>query len=253
VFEYSGVSVAAVLDEVPDVPVRGLPAAQLDARRSTGGSTLDELRQRVQRMQGGASGRRLPGLTPELDLATGATYATDSAGLALALLAGPSSAGEWVGVVGAPDLGYEAAAALGVDLERTIVVPHPGEHWMSVVAALVDVASVVLVRPSVAVGEHPAERLRARLRTKDAALVCWGEWPRCQARFRVRESVWSGLGRGHGHLSSRRLVVEVGRTGSPRQTFGLDLPARGGVEPVRRTFPEGLDERTAPLAAGGYR
>lgn len=249
-FEYSGVSVAAVLDEVPDLPVRGLPAAPLDPRRSTSASTLDELRQRVQRMQGGASGRRLPGLTPELDLSTGAAYATDSAGLALALLAGPSSAGEWVGVVGAPDLGYEAAAALGVDLERTIVVPHPGEHWLSVVAALVDVASVVLVRPSVAVGEHPAERLRARLRTKDAALVCWGEWPRCQARFRVRESVWSGLGRGHGHLSGRRLVVEVGRTGSPRQTFGLDLPGSGGVEPVRGMFHEPVGGR-APLVAGG--
>ena len=58
-------------------------------------------------------------------------------------------------MVGAPDLGYEAAAELGVDLERTIVVPHPGEHWLSVVAALVDVASVVLVRPPVAVGGAP--------------------------------------------------------------------------------------------------
>lgn len=234
VFEYRTVSAAAVLDEVPDLPVRGVPAAQT-SHRTPGPSTLDELRQRVHRMQGGTSGRRLPGLTPDLDLATGAAYATDSAGLALALLAGPSAAGEWVGVVGAPDLGYEAAAGLGVDLERTIVVPHPGEHWLSVVAALVDVASVVLVRPSVVVGEHPAERLRARLRTKDAALVCWGEWPRCSARFRVRESVWSGLGRGHGHLTGRRLVVEVDRTGSPRQTFGLDLPGRGGVEPVRTT------------------
>ena len=251
-FEYSGVSVAAVLDEVPDLPVRGLPAVP-QAPRAVDAGTLDELRQRVHRMQGGASGRRLPGLVPELDLATGAAYATDSAGLALALLAGPSAAGEWVGVVGAPDLGYEAAAALGVDLERTIVVPHPGEHWLSVVAALVDVASVVLVRPSVAVGEHPAERLRARLRTKDAALVCWGEWPRCSARFRVRESVWSGLGRGHGHLSGRRLVVEVGRTGSPRQTFGLDLPGRGGVEPVRTASEPVRTFREPALVAGGTR
>ncbi len=247
-FEYRPVSVAAVLDEVPDLPVRGLPTVTSSSRSTTAG-TLDELRQRVHRMQGGASGRRLPGLTPDLDLATGATYATDSAALALALLAGPSSAGEWVGIVGAPDLGYEAAAALGVDLERTIVVPHPGEHWLSVVAALVDVASVVLVHPAVAVAEHPAERLRARLRTKDAALVCWGEWPRCSARFRVRESVWSGLGRGHGHLSGRRMVVEVGRVGSPRQTFGLDLPGRGGVEPVREAFPV----VPAPLFAGAAR
>ena len=217
-----------------------------------GPGTLAELRQRVHRMQGGATSRRLPGLTPDLDLATGSAYAADSAGLALALLAGPSSAGEWVGVVGAPDLGYEAAAGLGVDLERTIVVPHPGEHWLSVTAALVDVASVVLVRPSGPVAEHPAERLRARLRTKDAALVCWGEWPRCAARFAVRESVWSGLGRGHGHLSGRRVLVEVGRPGAPRRSFGLDLPGRGGVLAVEGTTGShhGWDEQR-PAVAGG--
>lgn len=226
-FEYSQVSVATV------APALEQPRTAGSAGAAAG--TLAELRQRVHRMQGGATSRRLPGLTPELDLATGSAYATDSAGLALALLAGPSSAGEWVGVVGAPDLGYEAAAGLGVDLERTIVVPHPGEHWLSVVAALVDVASVVLVHPVVPVAEHPAERLRARLRTKDAALVCWGEWPRCSARFSVRQSTWTGLGRGHGHLSGRRMVVEVGRPGSPRQSFGLHLPGRGGVEPVAVT------------------
>ncbi len=240
-------SVAAVLDEVPDLPVRTLTTSSPDRPGGTAG-TLAELRQRVHRMQGGATSRRLPGLTPDLDLATGAAYATDSASLALALLAGPSSAGEWVGVVGAPDLGYEAAAALGVDLERTIVVPHPGEHWLGVVAALVDVASVVLVRPPVAVAEHPAERMRARLRTKDAALVCWGEWPRCAARFRVRESVWSGLGRGHGHLAARRVVVEVGRTGSPRHAFGLELPGRGGAQPVA-VVPHPAER--APLVAEG--
>jgi len=245
------VSVAAVLDEVPDLPVRTLttPSGRSEGTGPAGtAGTLAELRQRVHRMQGGATSRRLPGLTTDLDLATGAAYATDSAGLALALLAGPSAAGEWVGVVGAPDLGYEAAAALGVDLERTIVVPHPGEHWLSVVAALVDVASVVLVRPTVPVTEHPAERMRARLRTKDAALVCWGEWPRCAARYRVRESVWSGLGRGHGHLTGRRMVVEVGRAGSPRQTFGLELPGRGGAQPAAvASHPV----EQAPRAAGG--
>ena len=229
-FEYSQVS-AAVVDPVPDQHRTSRAAGPAAA------GTLAELRQRVHRMQGGASSRRLPGLTPDLDLATGSAYAPDSASRARALLAGPSWAGLGGGGGGAPDLGYEAAAGLGVDLERTIVVPHPGEHWLSVVAALVDVASVVLVRPAGPVAEHPAERLRARLRTKDAALVCWGEWPRCAARFSVRESSWSGLGRGHGHLSGRRMVVEVGRAGSTRQSFGLHLPGRGGVEPVAAPAP----------------
>ncbi len=193
---------------------------------------MAELRQRMRRMQGTASSRTLPalpGLAGTLRLQTGSAYAVDSASLALALLAGPSAAGEWVGVVGAPDLGYEAAAGMGVDLARTIVVPQPGEHWLSVVAALVDVASVVLVRCPTAATEHQAERLQARLRTKDAALICWGDWPRCQARLRLRSCRWSGLGRGHGHLSDRQLVVEVSRSGSPVHAVGLNLPGSGGA------------------------
>ena len=193
---------------------------------------MSELRQRMHRMQGVASPRTLPslpGLAAALSLQTGSAYAVDSASLALALLAGPSAAGEWVGVVGAPDLGYEAAAGMGVDLDRTIVVPQPGEHWLSVVAALVDVASVVLLRCPTAATEHQAERLRARLRTKDAALVCWGDWPRCQARLRLRSCRWSGLGRGHGHLSDRQLVVEVSRSGSPARAVRLNLPGSGGA------------------------
>lgn len=183
-------------------------------------------------MQGTASCRTLPslpGLAGSLSLQTGSAYAVDSASLALVLLAGPSAAGEWVGVVGAPDLGYEAAAGMGVDLDRTIVVPEPGEHWLSVVATLVDVASVVLLRCPTAATEHQAERLRARLRTKDAALVCWGDWPRCQARLRLQSCRWSGLGRGHGHLSDRQLVIEVSRSGSPAHELRLNLPGSGGA------------------------
>ena len=155
---------------------------------------------------------------------TGLAYAVDSASLALALLAGPSQAGEWIGVVGAGDLGFEAAAGFGVDLERTIVVPRPGEHWLSVTAGLVDVATVVLVQPPVRVSEHQAERIKARLRQKDAALVVWGDWPRCEARLTLRQSTWVGLGRGHGHLRAQRVVVDVQRNSAPPRSVTLWLP-----------------------------
>ena len=70
---------------------------------------LQELQRRVQRMQGTVVSRTLeslPGLSDLIQLRTGAAYAVDSASLALALLAGPSQAGEWVGIVGATDLGF---------------------------------------------------------------------------------------------------------------------------------------------------
>ena len=97
-----------------------MPAALADNPR------VHELRQRVQRMQGSAVTRTLeslPGLEGVLPLRTGGAYATDSLSLAMALLAGPSSAGEWSAVVGMPDFGLEAAAAYGLDLDRTVVVP----------------------------------------------------------------------------------------------------------------------------------
>jgi hypothetical protein len=188
---------------------------------------IQDLQRRVQRMQGAGMSRSLPslpGLAQVIGLRTGAAYGVDSASLALALLAGPSQAGEWVAVVGADDLGFEAAASFGVDLARTIVVPRPGEHWLSVTAGLVDVATVVLVKPPVAVTEHQAERLKSRLRQKDATLVCWGDWPRCEARITVRSSMWTGLGQGHGQLRGRRVVVDVTRGTAPRQSVGLWLP-----------------------------
>src|SRR3954452_7428284 len=76
--------------------------------------TIDELRQRVQRMQGSAVSRSLPVLSALADLVslrTGSVYAVDSPSLAMAVMAGPSRAGEWSAIIGAPDFGYEAAAA----------------------------------------------------------------------------------------------------------------------------------------------
>jgi hypothetical protein len=202
-----------------------------------GAAQIQDLQRRVQRMQGPAVSRRLPslsGLAPLITLRTGAAYGVDSASLALALLAGPSQAGEWAAIVGATDLGYEAAAGWGLDLARTIVVPHPGEHWLSVTAGLIDVATVVLVRPPVPVSEQQAEKLRSRLRQKDAALVCWGSWPRCEARLSVHSSVWTGLGQGHGRLQDRRMVVDVVRGTAPRRSVSLWMSADGSTGESQR-------------------
>jgi len=92
-------------------------------------SRIHELQQRVQRMQGAAVSRTLeslPGMSGVIQLRTGETYSVDSTSLATALVAGPSQAGEWVAFVGVSDLGLEAAAQFGIDLDRTVVVPRPG-------------------------------------------------------------------------------------------------------------------------------
>lgn len=168
-----------------------------------------------------------PGLAPALRLRAGAAYTVDSTTLTLALMAGPSGAGAWCGVVGVDDLGLEAAEQWGVDLSRTVIVPDPGEQWVEAVAALVDIADLVVLRPPRGrIAPSLAERLAARLRERSAALVVQGEWPRCAARLRLAEVSWSGVGRGEGLLQARRAVVEVRRGNAPPQRVVL------GGEPI---------------------
>ncbi|GAA4752156.1 hypothetical protein GCM10023350_41770 [Nocardioides endophyticus] len=190
--------------------------------------TVEQLRTRMARMQDGTPSMPLathPALAGLVQLRAGASYSTDSATLALALLAGPSRAGGWCAVVGVADFGAEAAVALGIDLDRTVLVPDPGEQWLEVAAALVDVATIVLVRPSGRVTPSAAEKLAARLRKRGAALVVWGEWPRCEVRLTAAEPTWAGVGHGHGHLRARRLVVEARRGTAPPRRGALWFPA----------------------------
>ena len=49
--------------------------------------------------------------------------------LALALLAGASAGRAWCGIAGVPVAGILAAAELGLDLERTLLVPDLGDAW----------------------------------------------------------------------------------------------------------------------------
>lgn len=170
---------------------------------------LAQLRAKVQQMEGRGAGRVLsthPSLP--VQLRAGGVYGVESASLLLTALAGPSADGVWCGVVGSADLGLEAAVEAGVVLERTVWVPDPGPVWLEVVAALIDVVGMVAVRPSARVPAKDAARLAARLRNRQSTLVAWGDWPRCDARLRLADVRWSGIGAGHGHLAQREARIE---------------------------------------------
>jgi hypothetical protein len=180
-------------------------------------------------------------LLPGGALAAGGRYqVTASTTLALALLQGPSAAGAWCAIVGLPDIGVEAAAGLGIDLERLVLVPHPGQQWMSVVSALVDVVSVVLVKPPVREGrarvpEAAAGKLAARLRQREAVLVSLGEWPQTDAALTVSESAWVGLGSGFGHLTARQVTAS-----------SVSASWQGRAK-SRRLWLPGVDQQVAPV------
>ncbi|MGL5823649.1 MAG: hypothetical protein ACRCYU_02135 [Nocardioides sp.] len=192
---------------------------------------VHQLRERMRGMQNSAPRLALathPLLSDLLELRGGGSYGVDTASLAMALMAGPSRAGSWSAIVGIDDFGVEAAEAMGVDLTRTIVVPDPGEHWAEVTGALIDVVSVVVLRPPARVSEQIANRLNARLRQRSAILVAWGNWPRCEARLTLHEPAWSGLASGglggHGHLQARQVTVCVRRGAAPPARTTIWLP-----------------------------
>lgn len=183
-----------------------------------GRPVVEQLRERVAALQGGPTRVPVPthpAVAGLLQLRTGGSYAVDSASLALALAAGASAAGEWVGFAGWPDFGAQAAADLGVDLDRTVLVPDPGDHWLEVAAALVDVLRVVVLRPAGRVDARSAGVLDARLRKRSAALVVWGEWPGCEARLTLEQARWSGPQDGSGRLRRRSAQLAVRRGSTP--------------------------------------
>ncbi|EFQ83060.1 hypothetical protein HMPREF0063_12269 [Aeromicrobium marinum DSM 15272] len=189
---------------------------------------LEELRQRVAALEGRAGGAALPvhpALAGLVALRAGGVYGVDAASLLTTVLAGPSAHGAWCGIVGSADLGLEAAAEAGLDLSRTVLVPDPGDAWLEVTAALVDVLGIVAVRPPRSVRPGDASRLTARLRTRGSALVVWGEWPRCDARLSLVRSHWSGVGAGHGRLVARRAVLEVRQGAGPVRRSEVWWPA----------------------------
>lgn len=154
----------------------------------------------------------LAGILPGGALRQGAAYSIeDSTTLVMALLAGPSQSGAWCGVVGLPDFGAEAATRFGIDLERLVLVPTPGDQWLTVTAALVDVLTVVVVHPPLRTSDADVARLGARLRQRGCTLIVAGNWPQNEARLRIETSRWNGLGQGHGHLAGREVTITASR------------------------------------------
>lgn len=194
-------------------------------------AALEQLRERMRLMERPTTRVDLtvhPSVQGVVQLRSGGSYEVADLGLALALLAGPTGAGEWCAVVGVPDFGAEAAVGLGVALERTVLVPDPGDQWLEVAAALADVVTVVLLRPGARVTESVAAKLAARLRQRGAALVVHaqpGTWPRCEARLGAPSIAWRGLGAGHGRLRSREVTVQVRQGAAPARTVTVQLPA----------------------------
>lgn len=220
------------------------PATVLTVPREPGapGEQIESLRARIRSMQATKLPSRLlpthpaiADLLPGGGLQQGAAYSVDrSAMLLMTLLAAPSAAGAWCGIVGVPEFGVEAARHFGVDLDRLVLVPQPGEHWLAVTAAIADIMGVVVIRPPKRASDSSVARLAARLRQRGATLLVLGPWPQTEAMLSLSQSQWHGIGDGHGHLASREATITVThRLGGRPRSARLWLPDE--TERVRRT------------------
>jgi len=151
--------------------------------------------------------------------------------LALALTAGAVADGAWCAVIGIPAMGVRAAAEVGLDLDRVLLVSEPGPNWPQVAASLLDGFDIVLLRPP----DQPSAQLRRKLeavaRRYGSALVVAGEWPGAQSRLLVTDAEWIGIGAGHGRLRARKArVIASGRGAGERpRAAWLWLPGPDGA------------------------
>jgi hypothetical protein len=215
-------------EEMPSV-ASASPLAVADTRLDT----VSELQSRIASMQARKlDSRTIPthpaiaGLLPGGGLQEGSVYSVAGSGtLLMALLAAPSKAGSWCGVVGVPEFGVEAAQRFGIELERLILVPEPGDQWLAVTAAIADIMGVVVMRPPKRASDGAITRLAARLRQRGSTLIVLGTWPQSEAMLTLTESDWSGIGDGHGYLEARQATVTVtSRLGGRPRSARLWLP-----------------------------
>jgi hypothetical protein len=124
-----------------------------------------------------------------------------------------------------------------MDLRRLAIIPSAGTGWTTAMGALLDAVDVVATRPPRLV-PGDVRRLAARVRSREAVLLSYGDWPGADVRLRAADGQWTGLGQGYGRLQARRLEVHAegkGTAARPRTTT-LWLPAAGGgIEPVTST------------------
>jgi hypothetical protein len=150
--------------------------------------------------------------------------------LCLALAAGASAAGAWCAVTGLPQAGVAAAAEVGLEPDRMLLIGEPGPGWPQVVASLLDGCELVLLRPPGRPSAQVRRRVEAVVRRFGGVLVVAGDWEGAQVRLLVTDQEWAGIGAGHGRLRSRRArVVADGRGAAARpRARWLWLPAPDG-------------------------
>lgn len=197
----------------------------------------------------------LDGLLPA-GLRRGSIVGVDGDGyLTAALVAAVLADGGSAALVGAGDVGLEALAAAGGDLERVVLVD-AGEQWGPALEVLSGAVDLIVLYGRQRVGSSQVQRIGARLRsgrTRSVLLTAGSGW-QAPLRLRVEGARWVGLGQTGGQLAGRRAAVVADGAGhyGRSQVAHLWLPAADGT--VREQGdPRAVPVRPRHLSAVGTR
>ncbi len=142
--------------------------------------------------------------------------------LALALASRATTTGSWLAVVGMAPIGIEAAREMGVAIDRLVSVDANGcraDEWADRVAAAADGFELILTMPPAgppAGVERVIRKVRQRVQARGVVLLTVSSCAGADVVLEATAGEWEGLGRGHGHLHRRRVLVRASGRRVPR-------------------------------------
>jgi|GEM_PF-184787 len=177
---------------------------------------------------------------PEGGLVRGRVMAcrgTAAASIANVVVRDALAAGAWLAVIDIDTFGADAAAEIGVPLERIVRIDTGVDagaatdlDWIDVMGAAVDGFDIVMTRVPVGLrgDRRPAavRKLATRIQQRGALVVTLGDTGAlaCDIDLDTERTVWAGLGDGVGHLGRRQIDVAAGGRRLPgAQTVSLHL------------------------------
>lgn len=230
----------------------GWPPSNIEPVFDNRADTIAELRRRVGAASAGPEGgssRVLPvppalaEALPRKGLPGGSVVSLNGQGMTsmlFALLSGSPT--NWSALVGMPDVGMLAASELGVNLDRVVLVPRPGPDVFQVLSILLDGVDMVAVSLPASARPTPGRLrvLHGRLRQRGAVLLALGPWPGADLVLTGRLNAWTGIGRGHGRLLDRQLVVDIAGRGAAGRARRVSLLFRGSRSAVHLGSVDGV-------------
>lgn len=237
-------ALAAAIATLPATPT-GRPAAMTATP-----AAIEETGHAVAPVDALAVPEALDGLLPA-GLRRGSVVGVDEDGyLTAALVAAAIADGGCAALVGAGEVGLEAVAAAGGDLERIVLV-EAGERWGAAIEVLCGAVDLIVLYGTERVTASQARRVAARLRAgraRTVLLACGPGWD-APVRLRVEDARWIGLGEAGGQLAGRRAAVLADGSGcyGRTQVAHLWLPAADGTV-LEQSDPRAIPERPRHLA-----